>query len=178
MSRVSHSRSRIAHTMIGLTPKQAKFVESYIHEPNATQSAIQAGYSDKTAYAIGYENLNKPQVKSAIISILEQQGCTDTHLSRRIYESTNAEKVVSSYTEGDSIQPDHAIRLKGVELALRLKGLLDRSSDTTSPSVTINSDKIMILLQSSMTPSTTSTPTTIDTNVSPGNTPGGRKNEK
>lgn len=30
---------------------------------NATQAAIRAGYSEKTAYSIGDENLKKPEIK-------------------------------------------------------------------------------------------------------------------
>ncbi|WP_282608445.1 terminase small subunit [Pelagibius sp. Alg239-R121] len=33
----------------GLTPKQARFVEEYLIDLNATQAAIRAGYSEKTA---------------------------------------------------------------------------------------------------------------------------------
>ena len=40
-----------------LTPKQARFVEEYLVDLNATQAAIRAGYSESTARAIGYENL-------------------------------------------------------------------------------------------------------------------------
>jgi phage terminase small subunit len=35
--------------MAGLTPKQVKFVEEYLTDFNATQAAIRAGYSPKTA---------------------------------------------------------------------------------------------------------------------------------
>jgi len=45
-----------------LTPKQKRFVEEYLIDLNATQAAIRAGYSDKRADAIGYENLRKPEI--------------------------------------------------------------------------------------------------------------------
>lgn len=53
----------------GLLPKQAKFVKEYLISGNATQAALAAGYSAKTAYKIGAENLRKPQ----IASLLEQK---------------------------------------------------------------------------------------------------------
>lgn len=53
----------------GLLPKQAKFVAEYLISGNATQAALAAGYSAKTAYKIGAENLRKPQ----IASLLEQK---------------------------------------------------------------------------------------------------------
>lgn len=49
-----------------MTPKQQRFVEEYLIDLNATQAAIRAGYSAKTAYSIGEENLNKPDIASAI----------------------------------------------------------------------------------------------------------------
>jgi phage terminase small subunit len=51
-----------------LTPKQERFIEEYLVDLNATQAAIRAGYSEKTAYSIGQENLNKPEIAAAIES--------------------------------------------------------------------------------------------------------------
>lgn len=42
-----------------LTLKQQKFIDFYLQTGNATKSAIEAGYSKKTAHAIGGENLRK-----------------------------------------------------------------------------------------------------------------------
>lgn len=52
--------------MIKLTPKQALFCKEYLIDLNATQAAIRAGYSKKTACAIGYENLKKPHLAKEI----------------------------------------------------------------------------------------------------------------
>ncbi|MCD7130564.1 terminase small subunit [Limosilactobacillus agrestis] len=49
-----------------LTQKQQRFVDEYIISGNATQAAIKAGYSKKTAKQMGTENLAKPIVKTAI----------------------------------------------------------------------------------------------------------------
>lgn len=46
-----------------LTTKQKKFADNYIKTGNATQSAIEAGYSKKTAPTIASENLIKPNIK-------------------------------------------------------------------------------------------------------------------
>lgn len=50
----------------GLTPKQQRFVEEYLIDLNATQAAIRAGYSVRTARSIGDENLSKPDIATAI----------------------------------------------------------------------------------------------------------------
>ena len=49
-----------------LTAKQQTFVEEYLIDLNATQAAIRAGYSKKTAYSIGSELLKKPEIQEAI----------------------------------------------------------------------------------------------------------------
>lgn len=50
----------------GLTPKQAAFAAEYLIDLNATRAAIRAGYSQKTAYRIGAELLQKTSVSQAI----------------------------------------------------------------------------------------------------------------
>ena len=47
-----------------LTTKQRRFVDAY--DGNATQAAIAAGYSEKTAPFIGAENLKKPKILAEI----------------------------------------------------------------------------------------------------------------
>lgn len=49
-----------------LKGKQARFVEEYLIDLNATQAAIRAGYSAKTAKVIGYQNLTKLHIAEAI----------------------------------------------------------------------------------------------------------------
>lgn len=52
--------------MAKLTAKQQRFCDEYLIDLNATQAAIRAGYSEKTARKIGQENLTKPDIKSYI----------------------------------------------------------------------------------------------------------------
>lgn len=49
-----------------MTQKQKRFCDEYLIDLNATQAAIRAGYSEKTARAIGNENLTKPYIKEYI----------------------------------------------------------------------------------------------------------------
>ena len=49
-----------------MNDRQKRFVEEYLVDFNATQAAIRAGYSAKSAYAIGSENLRKPEISQAI----------------------------------------------------------------------------------------------------------------
>ncbi|VFB17211.1 Terminase small subunit [Urinicoccus massiliensis] len=55
-----------------LTIKQQKFADEYIIRGNATEAAIAAGYSPKTAHQIGHANLDKPHIKAYIQERLDQ----------------------------------------------------------------------------------------------------------
>ena len=55
-----------------LTEKQKRFCDEYLIDLNATQAAIRAGYSKKTAFTIGNENLKKPYIKDYIDERLKQ----------------------------------------------------------------------------------------------------------
>lgn len=52
--------------MSKLTIKQKRFVDEYIISGNATDAAIKAGYSKRTAKSIGAENLTKPDIVNAL----------------------------------------------------------------------------------------------------------------
>jgi phage terminase small subunit len=51
---------------MALSNKQQEFVKQYLIDFNATQAALRAGYSEKSAYSIGWENLRKPEIIAAI----------------------------------------------------------------------------------------------------------------
>jgi phage terminase small subunit len=61
---------------MALNPKQERFCNEYLVDYNATQAAIRAGYSKKTAYVIAAEILSKKEVQeylSAKKTILADQ---------------------------------------------------------------------------------------------------------
>lgn len=57
---------------VRLTEKQRAFCDHYIETLNATESALRAGYSPKTARFIGSENLTKPNIKTYIDQRLKE----------------------------------------------------------------------------------------------------------
>ncbi len=59
---------------MNLTNKQKRFVDEYLIDLNATQAAIRAGYSEKTAAVIGAENLIKPNIADAIQQAMDERG--------------------------------------------------------------------------------------------------------
>lgn len=58
---------------MALTEKQKLFGKEYIVDLNATQAAIRAGYSEKTARAIGAENLTKPDIQAYIKGLIDNR---------------------------------------------------------------------------------------------------------
>ena len=59
--------------IMALTSKQERFVAEYLVDLNATQAAIRAGYSEKTAYAIGQQNLKKLEIQTAIQKAIKKR---------------------------------------------------------------------------------------------------------
>lgn len=58
---------------MALTAKMIRFAEEYIVDLNAGAAAIRAGYSENTAYEMGYENLRKPQIAELIQQMMDER---------------------------------------------------------------------------------------------------------
>lgn len=86
-----------------LTIKQQRFCDEYLISGNATQAAIKAGYSPKTAKFIANENLNKPYLRDYIeerLKKLEDQKVADVtevmqYLTRGLRQELEEEVVVT-----------------------------------------------------------------------------------
>lgn len=64
-----------------LGPKQEQFCQEYLIDLNATQAAIRAGYSKKTARSIGQENLTKPAIVARVAE-LQQVRMARVHIDQ------------------------------------------------------------------------------------------------
>lgn len=73
-----------------LTPKQQRFVLEFLVDLNATQAAIRAGYSRKTANQIAAENLAKPGIADAIANaraaVAEALQCSVDDIAREMHK--------------------------------------------------------------------------------------------
>ena len=58
---------------MSLTIKQERFCHEYLIDLNATQAAIRAGYSERRADQIGYENLRKPEIQFAVKQLMQER---------------------------------------------------------------------------------------------------------
>lgn len=104
-----------------MTDKQKKFCEEYLLDMNATQAAIRAGYSEKTAYSIGNENLKKPEIKNYIEErqkdLQEASGITKEAVIEQL------KKYGLAVIDEKDIRPRDAI--KALEIIAKLMGYDD-----------------------------------------------------
>lgn len=115
----------------GMTAKQKRFCDEYLIDLNATQAAIRSGYSEKTAYRTGADNLKKPQIREYIDQrmaekeaelIADQNEVLKYLTSVMRGNSTSEEIVVEGTGEGCSEArtmekaPSEKDRLKAAEL--------------------------------------------------------------
>ena len=101
-----------------LTRKQELFCREYVANGyNATQAALKAGYSKKTAYASGAENLKKPQ----IVAFLSEY----TRKEQEKFEYTKEAhfKELDELKEKAVITGNVAAAVKATELKGKLCGL-------------------------------------------------------
>ena len=56
-----------------LSPKQEQFAREYLLDLNATQAAIRAGYSPKTAYSMGQRLLKNVEIQSAVQCAMDER---------------------------------------------------------------------------------------------------------
>lgn len=117
--------------MVKMTEKQKRFCDEYLVDLNATQAAIRAGYSTKTAAVIATENLRKPNIKEYIDkrmeekekSLIADQDEVLRYLTSVLRGESQSEVVVIEST-GDFMSqartmqkaPDEKERLKAAEL--------------------------------------------------------------
>ena len=85
--------------MANLTPKQQRFVDEYLIDLNATQAAIRAGYSEKTARSIGQRLLTNVDIQKAIEEAqskrAEQTQIDAAYVLRRLVEIDQMDVPVS-----------------------------------------------------------------------------------
>lgn len=136
-----------------LTLKQRAFADYYIRLGNATEAAIKAGYSAKTARVIGQENLIKPALKSYIDEKLRQiederiAGAAEVlkYLTSVLRGESESEIVVVE-GEGDGVSsakrmkkaPDEKERLKAAELLGKRHGLFTEKLEIASEVVIVD----------------------------------------
>lgn len=133
----------------GLTLKQKKFIDFYLQTGNATKAAIEAGYSKKTAYQTGAENLKKPQIRKIMQERMAEMD------AKRVADSKEVLQLITSIARGE-IDEDNIVvmrseygssieheatrtavrnRLQALTLLSKYHGLLDRDRNKENETV-------------------------------------------
>lgn len=143
---------------VKLTDKQQRFVDEYLIDLNATQAAIRAGYSEKTARTIGNQNLTKLDIADAIAKAKQKRSerteVTQDYVIRTIVETIercsqakqvydkSGELVMTETPDGElapAYRYDASSVLKGAELLGRhLVMFTDKSEVQTDGNISIN----------------------------------------
>lgn len=100
---------------IKLKPKELKFAEEWLKTTNATQSAIKAGYSERTAYSAGNRLLKKVEVKQYIderLTEMQESSIADTNEVMQFLSSTMRGDIPDQF----GLDPALNDRLKAAEL--------------------------------------------------------------
>ena len=127
----------------GMKVRQKRFCEEFVKTGNATQSAKDAGYSEKTAYSIGQRMLKNVEVQSYIRSL------QDEIKNENILDATKMQEVLTSIilqkseeevivVEGSGAGVSEAVtktktasnadRIKAIQLLARMQGALDNTA--------------------------------------------------
>ena len=137
-----------------MTEKQKKFADEYLLDCNATQAAIRAGYSEKTAYSAGQRLLKKVEVKAYIDEQLDKIS------SEKVADAKEVMEYLTSVLRGESVSeivvvegcgdgcsearrmdkaPDEKEKLKAAELLGKRYGLFkDNLAIEGEPVVIVN----------------------------------------
>lgn len=136
--------------MDGLTERQERFCQEYAKSGNATQSAIHAGYSERSAKQVGSRLMTNADVQDRI---RELQGEIK---NEKIAEAREIQEVLTSIIRGESEEevivvencgdgcseaikkkkkPSHSDKIKASQLLAKMQGVLDNSLrvDVTIP---------------------------------------------
>ena len=137
-----------------MTDKQKRFAEEYLVDTNATQAAIRAGYSKKTAYSMGQQLLKKIEIKTYIDEELAKMKDEKVADAKEVMEyltsvlrGESKSEVVVIEGEGEGYSsarrmdkaPDEKEKLKAAELLGKRYGIFtDKTSVNVEPVVIVN----------------------------------------
>ena len=125
-----------------MTARQKRFCDEYLIDLNATQAAIRAGYSEKTAGVTAAENLKKPNIKSYIdqrmaekeSALIADQNEVLKYLTR-VMRGESESSVLARQEDGSEEviekAPDEKERLRAAELLGKRYGLYKDTVDQT-----------------------------------------------
>lgn len=120
---------------MALSDKQQRFCDEYLLDLNATQAAIRAGYSEKTAKQIGSENLSKPDVNAYLLARMkarEQRTQITQDMVLRDIDTIKADAMSKmADRDGNVSMNSHQAALKACELLGKHLGMFKDKVELT-----------------------------------------------
>jgi hypothetical protein len=138
-----------------LTDRQQRFVDEYVYDTNATQAAIRAGYSAKSAPQQAVALMKHPEVLSAIDAKRQRLAIKTEVTAARVLEKWAA-VAFHGCDDPDPVKraaaladPD-PVRLRASELCAKHLGMLierHEHKDTTSPLASVTGAELLAMLE-------------------------------
>lgn len=111
-----------------LTEKQKRFCEEYLIDLNATQAALRAGYSPKTAYSIGDENLKKPEIREYLQQLMLQRSEHTGITAEDVLRELNSVAMADTELKGSD-------KMKALELLGKHLGMFTEQPEVVNTAV-------------------------------------------
>ena len=120
---------------MALNRRQSLFVAEYLKDLNASAAARRAGYSEKTAFRSGIENMQKPAITDAIAAAMQERSERVQITADKVLKDIEAIKAdamrEAADKDGNLAMVNHAAALKACELQGRhLQMFVDRVAMT------------------------------------------------
>ena len=125
-----------------MTDKQKMFCHEYMVDRNATQAAIRAGYSPKTAKSQGQRLLTKVDIKKCIDEHTEEQ------YERAGISADDVLNELVSIAMVDGVEITGKQKIKALELLGRHLGLFDTAKDKAAEQTLERLDSILKNIES------------------------------
>jgi len=141
--------------MAKLTPKQKLFCDYYLISLNATDAAIKAGYSERSAQIIGFENLTKPIVKEYVeakqVKLQEKIEVTQQMVLEELHKIgfSNIQDLMEegfSFKDIIELEKNQAAAIESVKVKTTTR-TFDGNSETTKEVTLKKFDKVKALEQ-------------------------------
>lgn len=135
----------------GLTERQRRFCEEYLIDGNASQAAIRAGYSKRSATVVSTTLMKNPQVQAYLKELLEKLHSAKVANAQEVLEYLTSimrgeQREQTLKLIGDGMQDITAIdvaakdRLKAAELLGKRYGIFKENVGVTMDAVVIVDD--------------------------------------
>jgi phage terminase small subunit len=131
-----------------MTARQHRFITEYLVDLNATQAAVRAGYSRRTANRIASENLSKPDIRAHVNKEMDDRARrTEITLDNVVKElAIIAFSNAHAGADGGVSRIRTADKLRALELLGKHLGMFrEREESPATAAVTIDASKIAAL---------------------------------